>query len=1726
MKKKLFVCLLALVLLVIAGVFAVQAETPDQAEICPHCQKAMDSITWSSWSAASGAVSGGHYYLAREYYGQSGMITIPEGADVCLDLRGKMYFTQNIHPFDIYGSLTVMDSGENGQFITTGKHGNSGGFAKIKSTGTLNILSGTIRRLDQEAIYVYAGGLVYVEGGELNMSGGALVGGVVKADSSYDAHGGNVYMKGGSFNFTGGKLIGGMALSSTGKKAQGGNLYVGTKATVTINGGVIKDGYSDEDGGNVFVSGTSLTMYSGSITGGHAVRHGGNIAQIDETVQNSVSLLGGTVDGGVAGGVLKDISNGTIARGSGGGGNYYSYSANGALTVSNCTIGGDMKLEAITSITLSGRTEIGLGKSNGIFLAVDTDMDVSGLTDGAEVFVQASGVFTKAIAEDETNAQRIFEYFKGAIRTSVTLESDFTLKGTQGTTGYCPHCYDPENPQEVTWAYRIAAASVGQHCYIDKASNISTTSNTTPSYTTILDLNGYTINREGKRLMLNTEGMSYIVLDSYGGGKLEGTGTGSAYGGFLYMGGKNTEFELYSGTLRLCAPVTAADNIVQLGGLIYGAAQGSQVIVHGGIIAGGKVTAASGKGGNICLPYPDSQFVMDGGIIRNGDAGVLPGGNVHTAGIVNISGGFIIGGTAADGGNIYTSGTTTVSGGTVYGGKATDSEATTDTKEGIGGNIYSAGKTTVSGGLVTAGKARIGGNIYVATDKSLTVSGTGMISSGVAETNGGNVYVYNGTADVTGGTVTAGLAVSGGNFYISADGKTVTVSGGLITAGIATDSGETAKGGNFYVSKGTLAVSGGVISRGIATYGGGNVYLTASTMKLTGGQVLGGRTSTSTKDGGSIYIAASGHLNMSGGELSDGYAGDCGGNIYMSSANSKLTMSGGTITGGYAYKYGGNLCLNNGSMNMTGGTFSKGRSARGGNICLMFYSGSTATIGGDNNPQIIDGTAVAGEGGNILFMDQAHQPTSSYSPHATAPWLSIGKCTVSGGKAASFGQNIYINKYAYLRMLSSFEGETSVYFHDYQLPEGALYGGMMASGITATGDFSGRLILENDAGAPCLLHKDGGLQVAATALVKGGNYTWFTDNATLMAGYDPTADYMIVTDGELALGGGTYTIDLAGHNVNITGSGAVNGMDSANDTYETYGSATFGPGVTLAGTKAQLGEKTYFAVNEGNTYSFHRGGMDITGVSLRPSAAGLYYTARWQCDELLAKKIDSFGVVVSLAGAPGDDFIAEGNSLYTLQEDFVSGTTGNGVLISGILKTERTADENRGFADDLIYAAAYVAVDGQNYTGAAKAHSLQTMLQLLSDEIYDYYPHAQALQSFMDKWDDYGLTGDGWTFDFDVPEAIVMLQEQYANTVAYQGELHDHAATGGTSDGKNTLTEWLDGMKKLDMDFATLVDHKQYLHMELPEWDNKYFIGGTELAVGVSDLAAATQNKAHINIIFYDPMDLKAAIEEYDAYDSKGGFKAQWYAEDYSGTDAEKLAGGWHFEYLFGATAPTKADMAKLVEIVKKHNGAFVHVHPTSGSYIKSTDPLDYWFADYTGLEIYYTIYSDRNNSATEKNYKLWKELLLLGKKVWATAGNDEHAAPANKALSTIYSPKQDAKEFVERVATGNFSAGHVGVQMVVGDQVMGYETDFTGKSLAFRVGDFHSSVYDPTHTYKAVLIADEEVLEQWEISCEEPFYYTCTADASVHYYRVEVYDVTTGEMLALGNPIWNTAVQ
>ena len=73
-------------------------------------------------------------------------------------------------------------------------------------------------------------------------------------------------------------------------------------------------------------------------------------------------------------------------------------------------------------------------------------------------------------------------------------------------------------------------------------------------------------------------------------------------------------------------------------------------------------------------------------------------------------------------------------------------------------------------------------------------------------------------------------------------------------------------------------------------------------------------------------------------------------------------------------------------------------------------------------------------------------------------------------------------------------------------------------------------------------------------------------------------------------------------------------------------------------------------------------------------------------------------------------------------------------------------------------------------------------------------------------------------------EDVAYLDEAYRGREAYHGEMHDHADTGGTSDGQKDLAFWKLAMDGFDMEFATIVDHQQALHMQLEDWDDTFLL--------------------------------------------------------------------------------------------------------------------------------------------------------------------------------------------------------------------------------------------------------------------------------------------------------------
>ena len=339
---------------------------------------------------------------------------------------------------------------------------------------------------------------------------------------------------------------------------------------------------------------------------------------------------------------------------------------------------------------------------------------------------------------------------------------------------------------------------------------------------------------------------------------------------------------------------------------------------------------------------------------------------------------------------------------------------------------------------------------------------------------------------------------------------------------------------------------------------------------------------------------------------------------------------------------------------------------------------------------------------------------------------------------------------------------------------------------------------------------------------------------------------------------------------------------------------------------------------------------------------------------------------------------------------------------------------------------------------------------------------------------------------------VMQLQSLYQNCSAFHGELHDHSASGGTSDGKRPLMHWLGAMEALGMDFAAILDHKQVRHMYLPEWEDGVFIAGTEPGAVISD-SLAEEPRIHYNMLFEAPTQLEDLLEEFPEFEFTGGQEG-------------------HFEY----PPFTRDRMRELIDAVKARGGLWVHPHPKQK--MISDDPMEYWFADETGIEVFYR---DFRHPYTEENYALWTTLLSMGKRLWACAGCDMHACAHDTALTTVYATERKNAAYFTRLRRGDFTCGAVGIQMCIGDTPMGGRCDFAGKRLVLSVGDFHCSVKNELHQYRVDLLNDRGLVCSQEISCAETAYLAIDAE-DCKFYRAEVFDTTENLRIAIGNPIWN----
>lgn len=225
--------------------------------------------------------------------------------------------------------------------------------------------------------------------------------------------------------------------------------------------------------------------------------------------------------------------------------------------------------------------------------------------------------------------------------------------------------------------------------------------------------------------------------------------------------------------------------------------------VTGGIITGGRATSTGSiystpvYGGGIRM-WAGTLNLLGGTIFGNEaslhGAGVYLGSN----GTVNVNGGNIIANkglsvlaTSSYGGGICAIGPTSHV--NVISGKISANEANS------GAGIHSAGIVEISGGEVSHNIAsNQGGGIYASGDKSvLTVAGEGLVSHN-RSVQGGAVYTSVGSAvEVAGGVITYNASGTGGAMFLNCD---LTLSGGTVTKNLSSSYSGSNSGIYFYAS--------------------------------------------------------------------------------------------------------------------------------------------------------------------------------------------------------------------------------------------------------------------------------------------------------------------------------------------------------------------------------------------------------------------------------------------------------------------------------------------------------------------------------------------------------------------------------------------------------------------------------------------------------------------------------------------------------------------------------------------------------------------------------------------------------------------------------------------------------------------------------------------------------------------------------------------------------------
>ena len=699
-----------------------------------------------------------------------------------------------------------------------------------------------------------------------------------------------------------------------------------------------------------------------------------------------------------------------------------------------------------------------------------------------------------------------------------------------------------------------------------------------------------------------------------------------------------------------------------------------------------------------------------------------------------------------------------------------------------GGLFHNAGKLLLDGGKYTytakTGIAPIGGGI-VYTEGALNIQGAQLVATAFALVDGvttkGGALRGGVGAEVTicGARINSGNASYGGGAYFDYNGKitidSATFIGGKANGGGNVYCGSTASSAALTANnKGKLTLTGVSFRDGEATSQyAGNLHLDRWNTDITDCYFEGGKT---VKYGGNLSYGVGNTMTVSNTILVNGTSDGTGGNFYGGGNTKNGTFTDCTFIGGSATS-GGNLYINTGTFTISGGEYAHGTaSVNGGNIHANTAGGVTLQKNAAGEaPKLLRGAATE-NGGNLYAAD---------SVTVTDAYFAMG--------SAAAGADLYVAKGVTLNLGAGITGDVKL-GADASLLTTDVFGGAIKN-VTCEAS-NAKYYLDGAYGDCGIILKDKAMYIAvASVFDKNGNDVWYSSNADAAAACPSDGYVKLFTGNDLVLTKDLY-VDLNGNTVNISGDYTFYGMDSSGDDFSVpTGKAV---GATGVATVTAPNGNMYIQVAEGNETTYHRLDMKITGVSIRPSVDGMYYSAKWACDDILKAKINTFGVVASTKKMPNAEFAADEENLWTAftADAFENDKVQSGAVLTGILKEEdRTAAQNEEYAKKPVYAKAYITfTDGTTLVSGDKIrYSLYDVMKnldkLITEKPVKYRKHNLSARNFYEKWKDNGMSG--WNLS-KIPTpaddgVIDLLMVGHSFCYYYVEELYHLAKAAGVS---------------------------------------------------------------------------------------------------------------------------------------------------------------------------------------------------------------------------------------------------------------------------------------------------------------------------------------------------------